>query len=100
MEGRTNYTWMALSQGWPGPSLSVLSLCACYLPVKAEARYLIYCDAPSLYRLTWMFGHIPLVRSLVLFRESMKEVGDHTLKISSRRYDGFLNLLEHPYLML
>ncbi|KAF8485584.1 hypothetical protein F5888DRAFT_1640400 [Russula emetica] len=63
MEGGTNYTWTALSRGWPGPSLSVPSLCTWYIQVKAEARYLIYCDAPSLYRLTWMFGHIPLVHS-------------------------------------
>jgi hypothetical protein len=74
-----------------------------YLQVKAEARYIICCDAPPLYRLTPMFGHIRLVYyrcSLVLFRESMKEVGDHTLGISSRRYEGFINLIEHPYLML
>ena len=30
----------------------------------------------------------------------MKEVGDHTLKMSFRMYEGFLDLREHPYLML
>ena len=48
-----------------------------------------------------MFGHIPIHRcSLVLFGDLTKEAGDHTLKISSRWYEGSLNLLEHPYLML
>jgi hypothetical protein len=61
MEGGTNYTCAALSQGWPGSSLSVLSSYTRYLQGKAEARYLICCDAPPLYRPTRMFGYIPLV---------------------------------------
>jgi hypothetical protein len=103
MEGGTDDTCTASSQGWPGSSLPVLSPYTSYLQVKAEARYLICCDAPALYRLTRISGHIPWSihrYSRVLFRESMKEVGDHTLKISPRRYEGFPNRLEHHFLML
>jgi len=39
-------------------SLSILSSYTHYLQIKAEARYLICCDAPPLYRPTRMFGHI------------------------------------------
>ena len=101
MERGTDYTCTALSQGWPAPSLSVLSPSS--LQVKTEARYLICCVHLPLYGLTRMFGILHWSshrRSLILFRESMKEVGGHTLKISSRRYEDFLNLLQHPQLML
>jgi hypothetical protein len=41
MEGGTDDTCTASSQGWPGSSLPVLSPYTSYLQVKAEARYLI-----------------------------------------------------------
>jgi hypothetical protein len=63
IEGRTNYTCTGLSQGRPDSSLPVLSPYTSYLRVKAEARYLIYCDTHSLYRQTRMFGHIPPAHS-------------------------------------
>ena len=63
MEGGTNYTCMALSQGWPSTSLSALSVYTGHLQVRAKARILTFRGSLPLYRLTRMFGHIPLVYS-------------------------------------
>jgi hypothetical protein len=87
--------------GWTGSSLSDLPPYPHY-PVIAEARHLFYCDALPLCQLTLIFRLIPLVSLLVSIlryilvthRESMKEVGQHTLKPPCPRYDCSLNLLK------
>jgi hypothetical protein len=81
-----------LDEGWTGSQLTDLPQYPPYPQIIAEARHLIRCDAPPLYQLIWIFSHIPLfsilLYSLVPFRESVKEVGQHALKTSYPRYEG------------
>lgn len=61
MERGDNYACTNSSKGWRGSLLSIPSPYTPHLQIKAEARYLIFCDAPPLFLLTRMFGNIPLV---------------------------------------
>jgi hypothetical protein len=94
----THPSLSALEGGWTGSSLPDLPPYPHYPQDIAEARYLILCNALPSYQLTCIFRHIPLVSilcySLVPSRESTKEVGQHTLKATSPRYEGSLHLLE------
>lgn len=72
------------------------------LQVSEKVSSLVSWGARPLRQPTWMSRPIPMLsilRSrLVLFMESMKEVGRHTLKTSRFRYDCSLDLFECSYL--